>query len=130
MRNGLLCLSFSILLVACSAHNNDTTTGSRTFYLRNADAASKPQPTASPQASKNAMASPEPEPEPRIAPPPPSIADTAEFQTLPYEEQLSKLRAELLNRIHTLSNSQADAACLILQIIPRESVFASPREAA
>ncbi len=33
------------------------------------------------------------------------------------------MQARLLKRISTLSNDQADSACLILQIIPRENVF-------
>jgi hypothetical protein len=62
---------------------------------------------------------PEPAPESQ----PFADADWVRIRKLPYAEQVAALQGLLLKHINALSNDQADTACLILQIIPRESVF-------
>jgi hypothetical protein len=116
---------------------------SQTFYLRNAAAlarasardprrtpfprtpttASKPPPASSPHPGIEAMAPNEHTPEPAPEVQPFADADWDRIRKLPYDEQVSTLQDHLLKHINILSNDRADSACLILQIIPRESVF-------
>ena len=133
----------AVLLSACAARKGDTVTSSQTFYLRNADAiaraaartprgapvsktpatASEPPPANSPKPGIEAAVPDEHPPEPVAEIQPFADADWAHIRKLPYAEQVSTLQGLLLKHVHTLSNDQADSACLILQIIPRESVF-------
>jgi hypothetical protein len=112
---------------------------SQTIYLRNADAvarASARTPRATPAPKEKSESRPASSPqapmEPTVSdghiPEPPesqpfASADWARIRKLPYDEQVSALRALLLKHVDTLSNDQADSACLILQIIPRDNVF-------
>jgi hypothetical protein len=127
-----LCLGLTLLLVACSKTPATT---------------SKPQSPGSPQPRTEMGVPDEPPPKPvvenkpftsrdrgrsrEVDPPPKPVtenqsftsAEWARIQNLPYAEQVSTLQSLLLKRINTLSNDQTDSACLILQIIPSESVF-------
>jgi hypothetical protein len=142
----MLCLGLTIHLAACSAYKGDTAMSSQTFYLRNADAAAKasardpggaylPKPASKPSLAVPSQPGAEATPSPidhnsatdhfssEQARAVDEILRGARANEKADVESFATLQTRLLKRINTLSNYQADSACLILQIIPRERVF-------
>jgi len=142
----LLWLGATILLAACATERSNPRMSSHTLYLRNADAEARawaraprgtpvPKPVPKSPAGVPSQISMEATPAPEA--PRSGIDQLSEEQARsidrllhgahgtekPHAEEFSTMQARLLKRISTLSNDQADSACLILQIIPRENVF-------
>ena len=105
-----------LTLAACSQPERNSQTlylASADSYLPPTDSHSRHTPAPIKKVSTTGGSTPTPAPSPRLP-----------THTVPMiEEPLLQRRSHLLGWIEQLSNDEADAVCLTLELIPREQVF-------
>lgn len=100
-----------VLLASCATARNSSHPDSGTVYLPSGDRLLQRDPLG----TRSADSAP---PAGARRPPPGAAAPIAAV-----DDHLRARRAQLLRRVEDLSNVEADAVCLTMQLIPREQVF-------